>query len=414
MKKKGIFYILFAFLIMFGLKANVFAEQICVYKKESSDESKYYRLVKYEDTNTVQIIRVKDGNNFPFQRVASDVSIDAVDYNDCPNKIYYSNSENVWSLKAEGDSYVYNRVKSISCDYKNAAAEYFHTYTLDGEFMSTVVANSQVSTAGYGGTWRSSLTPGDFLVNEDYSCPSVCIESLTTSSRIFSYTLQNKKDKKSNNNCTSEGIVLSESKDFQENPEDDSEDAITCLSSDGNLSVTLDVQNKKILNFMGKSNNEIAIVSKNYVGSNKVVGFEDIYNTCEKKCNNFSVVDTKGYHNIIAVAVKTSTYWCKDGDDFEKYKPICGIFKKDGKLLPIIKNIYKIFKIALPVLILILTIVEFLKVLFSGEDKTMKDAFKATTTRLILLIVVVISPILIEFVIKIAGVSENCLQYFVK
>lgn len=100
--------------------------------------------------------------------------------------------------------------------------------------------------------------------------------------------------------------------------------------------------------------------------------------------------------------------------EYEKYKPICGIFKKDGKLLPIIKNIYKIFKIALPVLILILTIVEFLKVLFSGEDKTMKDAFKATTTRLILLVVVVLSPILIEFIIRIAGVSENCLQYFVK
>lgn len=98
---------------------------------------------------------------------------------------------------------------------------------------------------------------------------------------------------------------------------------------------------------------------------------------------------------------------------YTKYtKTVCGIFKADGKLLPIIKNLYKIFKIAIPLLVVILTIVEFLKVLFSGEDKTMKDAFKATTTRLILIVVLVFLPILIEFVIKIAGLSENCLQKF--
>ena len=62
----------------------------------------------------------------------------------------------------------------------------------------------------------------------------------------------------------------------------------------------------------------------------------------------------------------------------------------------------------------ILTIVEFIKVLFSGEDKTMKDAFKATTTRFILLAIVVFLPILVEFIIKLSGMSEDCLQYFVK
>ena len=42
MKKKGIFYILFSFLIMFGLKANVFAEGddlFCVYKVENAKEA---------------------------------------------------------------------------------------------------------------------------------------------------------------------------------------------------------------------------------------------------------------------------------------------------------------------------------------------------------------------------------------
>lgn len=100
---------------------------------------------------------------------------------------------------------------------------------------------------------------------------------------------------------------------------------------------------------------------------------------------------------------------------YTKYtKTVCGIFKADGKLFPIVKNLYKILKIAVPLLVVILTIVEFLKVLFSGEDKTMKDAFKATITRFILIAVLVFLPILIEFIIKLAGLSENCLQQFFK
>lgn len=99
------------------------------------------------------------------------------------------------------------------------------------------------------------------------------------------------------------------------------------------------------------------------------------------------------------------------------YKPICGLFKKPddgGKLFNYILNAYKIVKVVVPVLVVILTIIEFLKVLFSGEDKTMKDAFKATTTRFILIAVLIFVPVIVEFVIKISGVSENCLQYFVK
>ena len=102
-------------------------------------------------------------------------------------------------------------------------------------------------------------------------------------------------------------------------------------------------------------------------------------------------------------------------EEYDEYEPVCRIFKSEdagGKLLPIIKNLYKILKIAIPVLVIILTIVEFLKVLFSGEDKTMKDAFKATTTRFILIAVLIFLPIIIEFVIKITGMSENCLQHF--
>lgn len=103
----------------------------------------------------------------------------------------------------------------------------------------------------------------------------------------------------------------------------------------------------------------------------------------------------------------------QDFQNFESFVPVCGIFKPDGDLFPLIKNMYRILKIAVPILVAILTIVEFLKVLFSGEDKTMKDAFKATTTRFILLVVLIFLPIIVEFVIKMANISPNCLQEFI-
>lgn len=99
------------------------------------------------------------------------------------------------------------------------------------------------------------------------------------------------------------------------------------------------------------------------------------------------------------------------------YKPICGLFKSPddgGKLFDFILNAYKVVKVIVPVLVIILTIVEFLKVLFSGEDKSVKAAFKATTTRFILIAVLVFVPFILELIIKISGLSEDCLQYFVK
>lgn len=96
------------------------------------------------------------------------------------------------------------------------------------------------------------------------------------------------------------------------------------------------------------------------------------------------------------------------------YSPICSVFKppeSDGKVLPLIKNLYKLLKIAIPVVVFALTVAEFLKVLFSGEEKTMKDAFQATYKRLILMAVLILLPFIVEFIIRLAGISENCLQH---
>ena len=104
------------------------------------------------------------------------------------------------------------------------------------------------------------------------------------------------------------------------------------------------------------------------------------------------------------------------GNQYDSYTPICGIFKpaeNGGKTLPIVKKLYSILKIAIPVLVFALTVAEFLKVLFNGEEKTMKEAFQATYKRLILMAVLIILPFIVEFVIELAGISQDCLQHII-
>lgn len=148
------------------------------------------------------------------------------------------------------------------------------------------------------------------------------------------------------------------------------------------------------------------------------VKFRDVFSKglCQPTISIININENTGACQAVIITDITDEISNED-EKHDIYKPVCGIFKPEedgGKLLPIIKNLYKIFKIVIPLLVIILTVVEFLKVLFSGEDKTMKDAFKATTTRLILIVVLVFLPVLIEFFVKIAGLSENCLQVFFK
>lgn len=100
----------------------------------------------------------------------------------------------------------------------------------------------------------------------------------------------------------------------------------------------------------------------------------------------------------------------------DRYTPICGIFKpteNGGRAFPIVKNLYRMLKIVIPVFVFALTVAEFLKVLFNGEEKTMKEAFQATYKRLILMAVLILLPFIIEFIIRVAGVSQDCLQHLI-
>ena len=85
----------------------------------------------------------------------------------------------------------------------------------------------------------------------------------------------------------------------------------------------------------------------------------------------------------------------------------CGIFGEET--WSFIKNIYTVIRILVPVLIIFLGIIDFLKVVFTGEDKDLKTSGKRFLKRIIAGVVFLLLPILLQFVMNLAGFSEDCL-----
>lgn len=93
----------------------------------------------------------------------------------------------------------------------------------------------------------------------------------------------------------------------------------------------------------------------------------------------------------------------KDNND-EDYINGCGDLPKTTALL---KQIYGLIKYLIPVLVIGLSIVDFLKVLLSGEEKVYKDAWSKFVKRIIIGIVILLLPILLKMVINISGVLDD-------
>lgn len=90
----------------------------------------------------------------------------------------------------------------------------------------------------------------------------------------------------------------------------------------------------------------------------------------------------------------------------------CGFIGE--KTMGYIKTLYTIIKIIIPALIIVLGMIDFMKVLFSGEEKDMKTAGKRFLKRIIAGVIFILLPILLQFLIELFGFSENCLQEFWK
>lgn len=86
----------------------------------------------------------------------------------------------------------------------------------------------------------------------------------------------------------------------------------------------------------------------------------------------------------------------------------------DGETIKIVKRIYDIIKVLIPVLIVVLSTVDFLKVIIYDDEKNYKSAFDKMIKRLIIGVIFFLLPILVSFVIKYSGldVEQSYLEIF--
>lgn len=394
----------------------------CIY---SFQNSKTEYLLRQEADYSVKLYELTDSEmvekDFSLLDDGGKVKNHTISY--CPNKLYMSvegefSNKNIFGGKLANSM---SRVDSATCGFSYNGYKIGTPYLL---FIKTANSYYEYSYSGQKKFENSNYTYDKALKN--YSSfniadnKTICGKlnnSETIEQNWTTFSIQKKvSDETVCTYSTSSGKFKITGNFSDKSLEVDVSDVSKCSDNNANNKVSVSgikysdvVDESNDCNFNTKfllENIPGTKICRLIISSNGVSADEDNYidNKQDDESNYSAIVTGDGGTNY-----KDTTY--------VTYKPICGIFKSEeagGKLFPIIKNIYKIFKIAIPILIAILTIVEFLKVLFSGEDKTMKDAFKATTTRFILLVVVILLPIFIEFIIKLSGMSENCLQYFVK
>lgn len=99
----------------------------------------------------------------------------------------------------------------------------------------------------------------------------------------------------------------------------------------------------------------------------------------------------------------------KDKDDQTSVDTSDGLISCENapKTVKLIKQVYTLIRYLVPVLIIALSIVDFLKVLLSGEEKAYKTAWSKFIKRLIIGVVILILPILISFIINLSGALKG-------
>lgn len=79
----------------------------------------------------------------------------------------------------------------------------------------------------------------------------------------------------------------------------------------------------------------------------------------------------------------------------------------NNEVLKIVQEIYNIIKILIPVLIIALSIVDFLKVILMSDDKNYKSAWDKFIKRLIIGVIFFLVPIIVSFILKYSGIETK-------
>lgn len=84
-----------------------------------------------------------------------------------------------------------------------------------------------------------------------------------------------------------------------------------------------------------------------------------------------------------------------------------GIF--GDKTFGILQDLFGIIKMIIPAIVILLGMADFLKVVFSGEEKDMKLAGMRLVKRIIIGIILILLPVLLGFIFDLVGFSQGCL-----
>lgn len=140
------------------------------------------------------------------------------------------------------------------------------------------------------------------------------------------------------------------------------------------------------------------------------------------KCGNVTI-DAVSSYSVSSSMIPVTTYYRKyniyrDENPNESKNnvvnntttdnSVCGLLGgESSKTVTFIKKIYGYIKMLIPILIIVLGIVDFIKVVISGKDDDMKKAIDRFAKRIILAVVFILLPILISILIKISGIASQ-------
>lgn len=93
-----------------------------------------------------------------------------------------------------------------------------------------------------------------------------------------------------------------------------------------------------------------------------------------------------------------------DPEQDKAYINGCEDLGETGKL---IRQIYNLLKYLIPVVVIGLSIVDFLKVVLNGEEKVFKEAWTKFIKRIIIGVIILILPAILSLLINLSGVLDN-------
>jgi hypothetical protein len=79
----------------------------------------------------------------------------------------------------------------------------------------------------------------------------------------------------------------------------------------------------------------------------------------------------------------------------------------NSETVQILSTVVKIIRLGVPVLIIVLGILDFMKILFSGEDKVFKESFNRFVKRLGIGVIIIFVPYFLQFLVKLSGIESQ-------